>query len=111
MYSHFMLGANNDMCFNRISNSDEHFEECRTVLCDCPELPFNCPDDSIIVEVRHSNCCVSYECVCPNISCPLFMECDKGVQPIPDNRGNNFPGSCCPGYEFHGNEFKSIVSG
>ena len=30
------------------------------------------------------------------------MECGQGVQPIPDYRGNGFPGRCCPDYSFEG---------
>ena len=76
--------------------------DCSNTLCDCPTPPYQCPPDSIIVETRTNFCCVSYECVCPNISCPLLMECGQGVQPIPDYRGNGFPGRCCPDYSFEG---------
>ena len=76
--------------------------DCSSAQCDCPTPPYQCPPDSIIISTRVDFCCVSYECVCPNISCPLLMECGQGVQPIPDYRGNGFPGRCCPDYSFEG---------
>ena len=83
---------------------------CSGVVCDCPAPPYQCPPDSIIVSTRLSPCCVSYECVCPEISCPLLMECGQGVQPLPNYRGNRFPGRCCPDYSFEGeNVFCFII--
>ncbi len=76
--------------------------ECNGVQCDCPPQPYNCPTDAILVENRIDNCCVTYECVCPSISCPLLMESGQGVQPVPNYRGNQFPGRCCPDYSFEG---------
>ena len=76
--------------------------DCGSVSCDCPSLPYACPEDSVLVEVRQSDCCVTLECTCPNITCPHLMECGQGVQPIPTYRGNSFPGRCCPNYNFAG---------
>lgn len=70
--------------------------------CDCPKDPFQCPQDSVFIENRNSPCCVQYSCVCPNISCPLFINCGHGVQPIPNYNGGFYPGRCCPEYSFHG---------
>ena len=30
------------------------------------------------------------------------MECGQGVQPVPNYRGNRFPGRCCPEYSYNG---------
>ena len=77
--------------------------ECNSAPeCSCPPQPHACPADSILREVRVDNCCVTYECVCPNISCPLIMESGQGVQPVPNYRGNQFPGRCCPDYSYEG---------
>lgn len=76
--------------------------ECNGVQCPCPAQPYSCPEDSVLMERRVDNCCVLYECVCPNISCPLLMESGEAVQPIPNYRGNQFPGRCCPEYRFGG---------
>ena len=70
--------------------------------CECPSQPYPCPPDSVFVETRSSECCVTFECLCPDISCPLLMEGDLGVQPVPEYRGNRFPGRCCPLYSFEG---------
>lgn len=75
---------------------------CGSVTCDCPEQQIFCPPDSVLVESRISDCCVQYECRCPNISCPLLMERGTGVQPVPVFRGNKFPGRCCPLYDYQG---------
>ena len=70
--------------------------------CDCPTQPYPCPPDSVFIETRHSECCVTFECRCPQSSCPLLMEGGLGVQPVPQYRGNRFPGRCCPEYTFEG---------
>lgn len=82
---------------------------CNEVQCDCPVQPYNCPEDAILVENRVDDCCVTYECTCPNISCPLLMESGLGVQPVPNYRGNKFPGRCCPDYSFEGEESERHV--
>ena len=71
-------------------------------VCDCPKDAFECPQDSIYIEYRTSPCCVTYSCTCPNISCPLLMNCGNGVQPIPTFRGGSYTGRCCPDYSFQG---------
>jgi hypothetical protein len=76
--------------------------ESGDTMCDCPKQPYSCPQDSIFVETRHSECCVTFECRCPESLCPLLMEGDLGVQPVPKYRGNQFPGRCCPEYDFEG---------
>ena len=97
-----------DICFNQ-SPATIPFMDCSDTVCDCPTPPYQCPPDSIIVSTRISACCVLYECVCPNISCPLLMECGQGVQPIPDYRGNGFPGRCCPDYNFEGTVMAILI--
>ena len=77
-------------------------EFCNDRTCPCELPPYPCPEDSILVENRVDACCVNYECVCPNTSCPFFMECGQGVQPVPNYRGNGFPGRCCPEYNYEG---------
>ena len=37
------------------------------------------------------------------------MECGQGVQPIPDYRGNGFPGRCCPDYSFEGEAHNIMI--
>ncbi len=76
--------------------------DCVTTSCDCPPSQFECPEDSILIRTRVDGCCVSYECVCPNISCPYLMEGGTGLQPMPQYRGNRFPGRCCPSYNYLG---------
>ena len=98
----------NTICFNQFPPTIG-LVDCSDATCDCPTPPYQCPPDSIIVSTRTDPCCVSYECVCPNISCPLLMECGQGVQPIPDYRGNGFPGRCCPDYSFEGESNVAIV--
>ena len=90
-----------DICLNQFPPTIG-LVDCSSATCDCPTPPYPCPPDSIIVSTRLDPCCVSYECVCPSISCPLLMECGQGVQPIPNYRGNGFPGRCCPDYGFEG---------
>lgn len=95
--------ANSSACnspVDGIINSDPTF--CDGAICPCNLPPYECPEDSILVEIRDNPCCVSYECVCPSISCPLLMECGRGVQPVPNYRGNRFPGRCCPEYNYEG---------
>ena len=75
---------------------------CNSVSCDCPTQHYDCPVDSIFTETRVSDCCVTYSCVCPNISCPVLMSCGHGVQPLPEYRGGLYPGRCCPDYQFEG---------
>ncbi len=92
------------ICFKLIPNApNEVIIACNGVSCECPPQPYSCPEDSILVENRVDDCCVTYECTCPNISCPLIMEGGQMVQPIPNYRGNQFPGRCCPDYRFEGN--------
>lgn len=69
------------------------------LTCDCPPQPYSCPADSKLIEIRVDDCCVKYECVCQK--CPLSMQCGIEVIPIPEVRGNQFPGSCCPDYTFN----------
>ena len=82
---------------------------CGGVTCDCPEPPFACPEDSILVEVRTSPCCVRYDCVCPQASCPVLMECGVAVQPVPSKRGHGYPGYCCPDYNFDGKKIHNLI--
>jgi hypothetical protein len=89
---------NSSVCKKLVHPSVTDF--CRSTVCDCPEEHFICPEDSIYIETRVNQCCVTYTCMCPNISCPLLMECGHGVQPIPDYRGGSYPGRCCPQYSF-----------
>ncbi len=77
-------------------------QDCAATTCDCPPGQFECPEDSIIIETRVDGCCLSYECVCPNISCPYLLEGGTGLQPVPQYRGNRFPGRCCPAYDYLG---------
>ena len=102
------IADSNTICFNQFPPTIG-LVDCSDAICDCPTPPYQCPPDSIIVSTRTDPCCVSYECVCPNISCPLLMECGQGVQPIPDYRGNGFPGRCCPDYSFEGENNVAIV--
>lgn len=38
------------------------------------------------------------------------MESGEGVQPVPNYRGNQFPGRCCPEYSFQGTvELKPLM--
>ena len=90
------------ICRNRVAGGDALVLACSTVECECPNQPYPCPEDSVLVQDRVNDCCVTYRCVCPNISCPLFMECGQGVQPVPKYRGNQFPDRCCPEYEYIG---------
>ena len=75
---------------------------CNTVSCDCPTQHYNCPEDSVFIETRVGDCCVTYTCQCPDITCPILMECNKEVQAIPQYRGGGYPGRCCPEYNFEG---------
>lgn len=88
------------VCNKRVNDTPNVIIKCNGVSCDCPQQPFACPADSILKEIRVDDCCVQYECVCPNISCPLLMECGRGVQPHPSERGHGSPGYCCPAYDF-----------
>eukprot|EP00731_Ephydatia_muelleri_P017870 Em0010g968a len=76
--------------------------QCSPQTCPCPALPYTCPSDSILVEVRQSNCCVTFQCSCPNSSCPLLADGNQGVYPVAVARGNRFPGTCCPNYTYTG---------
>ena len=77
-------------------------QDCATTTCACPLSQFVCPQDSVITVTRVDGCCLSYECVCPDISCPYLMERGTGLQPVPQYRGNLFPGRCCPSYDYLG---------
>ena len=76
--------------------------QCSSLMCSCPTLPYTCPQDSILLEVRQSNCCVTFQCSCPNDSCPLLADGNQGVYPIAVASGNRFPGTCCPNYTYLG---------
>ena len=75
---------------------------CDGMVCNCPNQPYDCPDDSVFIETRVGLCCVEYSCQCPDISCPLLMESVKEVMPHPYYRGGDYPGRCCPEYTFEG---------
>ena len=83
---------------------------CDNVACDCPSPAYECPDDSIFIETRNDECCVTYTCQCPDISCPLLMDSSKKVMPQPDHRGGKYSGRCCPSYTFSGIIKSTIIS-
>ena len=97
----FSAASNATVCHHPLQSIiDTSLSTCDGVQCSCPQQPFECPEDSILVETRVSACCVTYSCRCPIGSCPHLMECADGVTPVPAERGVARPGRCCPQYDY-----------